>query len=145
MKIPRVHDFDPNAKVLELTSPLDGMPTIEKPKVPVPHTPLLQEQPAVITNEVKRSTPVRDVPLVLPDPPVPDVPLERYVRPVPLKKRLMKQRHPFDIYHDQYETLKRLADEERRQGEAGSMSAMVREALDTFIAAKNRKGKRQHS
>src|SRR6266566_1973339 len=34
MKTPRVHDFDPNAKVPELTSPLDGMPTIEKPQSP---------------------------------------------------------------------------------------------------------------
>ena len=34
MKTPRVHDFDPNAKVPELTSPLDGMPTIEKPQAP---------------------------------------------------------------------------------------------------------------
>jgi hypothetical protein len=53
----------------------------------------------------------------------------------------MKQRHPFDIYHDQYETLKQLADEDRRQGGMGSMSAMVREAIDTFIAAKRRKRK----
>jgi len=36
MKMPRVQDFDPNAKVPELTSPLEGMPTIEKPKAPVP-------------------------------------------------------------------------------------------------------------
>src|SRR6266568_4573035 len=34
MKTPRVHDFEPNAKVPELTSPLDGMPTIEKPQAP---------------------------------------------------------------------------------------------------------------
>jgi chromosome partitioning protein len=47
----------------------------------------------------------------------------------------------FDIYHDQYETLKQLADEDRRQGGVGSMSAMVREAIDTFIATKNRKRK----
>jgi len=52
----------------------------------------------------------------------------------------MKQRHPFDIYQDQYESLKQLADKERRQGGAGSMSAMAREALDTYIA-KRRVGK----
>jgi len=48
----------------------------------------------------------------------------------------MKQRHPFDIYRDQYETLQALALEERKQGGVGSMSAMVREALDRFIASR---------
>ena len=48
----------------------------------------------------------------------------------------MKQRHPFDIYRDQYDTLQELAMEERKQGGIGSMSAMVRQALDTFIATK---------
>jgi hypothetical protein len=82
-----------------------------------------QQKPPQFQPEIPSSTPVRDV------------------RPVPPKKRIMKQRHPFDIYHDQYDTLKQLADEDRRQGGAGSMSAMVREAIDTFIAAKNRKKK----
>ena len=49
----------------------------------------------------------------------------------------MKQRHPFDIYRDQYDTLQELAMEERKQGGIGSMSAMVRQALDTFIATKS--------
>lgn len=48
----------------------------------------------------------------------------------------MKQHHPFDIYQDQYESLQRLALEERMQGGAGSMSAIVREALDKIIAEK---------
>jgi hypothetical protein len=48
----------------------------------------------------------------------------------------MKQRHPFDIYQDQYEALQELALEERKQGGIGSMSAMVREALDRIIAEK---------
>jgi hypothetical protein len=47
----------------------------------------------------------------------------------------MKSRHPFDIYQDQYEALRELSLEERKQGGIGSMSAMVRQALDTFIAA----------
>ena len=45
----------------------------------------------------------------------------------------MKSRHPFDIYHDQYESLKELALQDRMQGGEGSMSATVREALDAFI------------
>src|SRR6266567_684389 len=91
-----------------------------------------------LQQETKSSPPVRDVPPVLP---VPVAPLERDVRPVPPKKRIMKQRHPFDIYHDPYDTLKQFAEEERRQGGIGSMSAMVREAIDKFIATQKRKGK----
>src|SRR5688572_21098081 len=60
------------------------------------------------------------------------VPPVRDVRPVPLvppvpSKRVMKQRWPVDIYQDQYDSLKQLALEERKQGGIGSMSAMVRE------------------
>jgi hypothetical protein len=55
--------------------------------------------------------------------------------PGPPTKRVMKSRHPFDIYQDQYEALRELSLEERKQGGIGSMSAMVRQALDTFIAA----------
>jgi len=45
----------------------------------------------------------------------------------------MKQRHPFDIYADKYDALKQLALEDRMRGGAGSMSAMVREAIDDYI------------
>jgi hypothetical protein len=45
----------------------------------------------------------------------------------------MKSRHPFDIYEDQYHSLLDLSLQERMQGGKGSMSAMVREALDAFI------------
>ena len=58
------------------------------------------------------------------------------VRVVPPTKRTMKQRHPFDIYQDQYEALQELALGERKQGGIGSMSAMVREALDQLIASR---------
>lgn len=69
------------------------------------------------------------------------VPPVRVVPPVPLShppKRTMKQRHPFDIYQDQYDSLKELAAEERKQGGIGSMSAMVREAIDKLIAEKRK-------
>lgn len=50
----------------------------------------------------------------------------------------MKQRHPFDIYEDQLATLRQLAAEERLQGGVGSMSAMVREALDDYFRKRGR-------
>jgi hypothetical protein len=72
--------------------------------------------------------PVPVVPPVLPVPPVPGVP----------PKRVMKERWPVNIYHDQYESLRQLADEDRRQGGMGSMSAMVREAIDKMIAERRK-------
>jgi hypothetical protein len=73
--------------------------------------------------------PVPVVPQVLPVPPVLGVP----------PKRVMKERWPVNIYHDQYESLKQLAAEERKQGGMGSMSAMVREAIDKLIAERKAK------
>lgn len=54
-------------------------------------------------------------------------------------RRKIKTRHPFDIYEDQLEELRKLSMEDRMQGGFGSMSAMVREALDVFIAKKRGK------
>jgi hypothetical protein len=72
---------------------------------------------------------VPGVPPVLPVPPVPGV----------LPKRVMKERWPVNIYHDQYESLQQLALEERKQGGMGSMSAMVREAIDKLITERRQK------
>jgi hypothetical protein len=43
-------------------------------------------------------------------------------------------RMPFEIYRDQHATLKRFSLEEQARGERGSMSQMVREALDMYIS-----------
>jgi hypothetical protein len=51
-------------------------------------------------------------------------------------RRKIKPRWPFDIYVDQIEELRKLSLEERMQDGSGSMSAMVREAIDTYIAKK---------
>ncbi len=116
MKTPRVKDFDPNAKeVPVLKSSLDNMPVIQKPKAPDGEAKTIPVPPVL---------PVRVVPL---EPPSKS------------KKRHMKQRHPFDIYQDQYDSLKELAIEDRKQGGFGSMSAMVREAIDKFISEKRKK------
>jgi len=42
-------------------------------------------------------------------------------------------RIPFEIYKDQHDALKQLSLEEQTRGEKGSMSQMVREALDAYI------------
>ena len=43
-------------------------------------------------------------------------------------------RKSFELFQDQFDTLKRLSLEDQLQGGKGSMSEMVREALDRFIA-----------
>ena len=135
MKIPRVTDFDPDAKVPVLRSSLDNMPSIEKHR-PVNErlfhapTPLPINNPqhhkSTVKTETSQSTSDTSVRDVRPIPPV------RPVLPVP-PKRIMKQRWPVDIYQDQYESLQRLSLEDRMQGGVGSMSAMVRGALDKLI------------
>ena len=55
---------------------------------------------------------------------------------LPPVKRHMK-RHSFEIYFDQYESLVRLAAAERLDGGVGSMSQMVREAIDRLIAERS--------
>jgi|GEM_PF-2647815 len=140
MKTPRVHDFDPDAQVPELGSPMDNFPSIQKPKQPtdIDKTPLGTKIGNPKQPPVTPVLPVRAGRVVSP------VPLERPVRPVlpvPPAKRTMRQRHPFDIYQDQYESLRDLAAEDRKQGGMGSMSAMAREALDNYIKSKRKVGK----
>jgi hypothetical protein len=48
-------------------------------------------------------------------------------------------RESFDIYEDQMATLRDISWQEKREGKLGSMSAMVREALDTYLAKRTAK------
>jgi hypothetical protein len=107
MKQPRTSDFDPNAHGHELKSPMEDFPAIEHPK------------------QVQRAN--------QPDPGLPGRP-GRDILPIPTSKRKIKPRHAFDIYEDQVEELQKLSLEDRMRGGTGSMSAMVREALDDYIA-----------
>ena len=75
------------------------------------------------TDEIPVPTPVQDVQTVR---------NVQGVRPVPPNRNRI--RHAFDIYFDQLEQLKKLKTEHMlAYGEDRSMSAMVREALDTFL------------
>ena len=51
----------------------------------------------------------------------------------------MRHRHAFDIFQDQYEALLELGLRDRINGGAGSMSAMVREAIDAYLAARKKR------
>ena len=52
----------------------------------------------------------------------------------PLDRRAIA-RKSFEVFQDQFDTIKRLALEDQLRGGKGNMSEMVREALDRFIAA----------
>ena len=60
--------------------------------------------------------------------------LEHWGLPTTTGKRWSKSRHAFDIYEDQVDELQKLSLEDRLRGGAGSMSAMVRESIDDYIA-----------
>lgn len=52
-------------------------------------------------------------------------------------KRRQMIRHSFEIYIDQLEALRERADGQRERGEFGSMSKMVRDALDDLLTGKD--------
>ena len=112
MKTPRVHDFDPNAKLPELGSPMDNLPAIQKPEAKAKNP--LEGQPASLPVTPSVRPPVR-------------TPVRRFIT-----------RYAFEFYQDQLDWLRSTSLEEKARGEQGSMSKMVREALDSYIAKKKR-------
>ena len=109
---------------------MDNLPAIQKPSLSNGKKPLGEPAAKEITSVTTLPVPPYG------SSPVPDTVPHPVPRTVPLKRRKMKQRHPFDIYEDQYETLKKIADEEREQGLPGSMSAMVRKGIDMYLEAR---------
>ena len=116
MKTPRVKDFDPNASVPTLKSPLEGMPTIDKPRRPSPQESSIPE-PESPENQDSQSIPER----------------ANARTPVrPSGKRIIT-RNSFEIYEDQMESLRKLSFQEKMEGKLGSMSQMMREAIDDYL------------
>jgi hypothetical protein len=122
MRRPRIEDYDTNAKVPELASPIDGMPVIGKPPqkikdaspTPLPEKSVIQEEQTnrSISERANARTPVR-----------------------PNGKRIIT-RNAFEIYEDQMDRLRKLSLEEKMNGRLGSMSAMVRDAIDSYLQKK---------
>ncbi len=86
----------------------------------------------------QRSGPEKTVVRVAP--PVVPVPVPPYGvprTPVP-PRRAIRQRQPFDVFEDQYRELKQIAESERSQGLPGSMSRMVREAIDEYLTRRKK-------
>lgn len=67
-------------------------------------------------------------------------PVDSFARiPVrPNGKRIIT-RNSFEIYEDQMDALRRLAFEDKMAGKGGSQSAMVREAIDTYLEKRKKK------
>jgi hypothetical protein len=110
MKKPNLEDFDINAKPRALGSPLDGMPSIQKPlsAQQVPPSPQEREE--------------QEVP-------------ERANAPTVVRangKRIIT-RNSFEIFEDQMDSLRERSFQEKRRGTLGSMSAMVRDAIDEYL------------
>jgi hypothetical protein len=61
------------------------------------------------------------------------VPVPPPVPLIPKVKRVIKQRQPFDIYEDQYQRLKKIADDEKDFENGRGMSQMVRIAIDNYL------------
>ena len=69
-------------------------------------------------------------------PPVPTSGSPSVRTPVRIKRTIT--RYAFEFFQDQIERLKQYSLDEQMQGEKGSMSQMVREALDAYIAKRTR-------
>jgi hypothetical protein len=52
---------------------------------------------------------------------------------IPKVRRPIKQRQPFDIFQDQYDSLKSIADAEKGFENGRSMNKMVRDAIDNYL------------
>jgi hypothetical protein len=114
MKQPRTSDFDPTAMEHDLKSSMEDFPGIEQPKQLPAADRLLESAPPGLPGLPGR--PGREEPPTTP------------------KRRKIKPRHGFDVYEDQVEELRQLALEDRMRGGTGSMSAMLREAIDDYLA-----------
>ena len=109
---------------------------------------------AAITNELAESAyfrrPQREQPEVDPPTPLPEKPIvqekqsdqdisERVNARTPVRpngKRIIT-RNSFEIYEDQMDSLRKLSLQEKMDGKIGSMSQMVREAIDAYLKEKS--------
>src|SRR5262245_17196670 len=105
MKTPRVSDFDPDAKVPTLKSPLEGMPTIGKPPKPTPQDS--PTAPIVALEERIEKQQITDRATARPG----DEPANR--PPDRVTNRRLLVRRGFEWYEDQLTALKRLSLQEQ--------------------------------
>jgi hypothetical protein len=87
--------------------------------------------------EVDKSTPLPKKPIVQENQPNNDMP-ERVNARTPVRqsgKRIIT-RNSFEIYEDQMDSLRKISFHEKMEGKLGSMSQMVRDAIDNYLKEK---------
>lgn len=129
MKTPRVHDFDPNAKVPELASPLDNLPSIKPPEKKQIHPFIYQE-----LKQSSHSSELRGQSVFYKPQEKTELPNGR--TPERANVRRTRRRASYELFTDQIEAIQRLALEDKLQGGTGNQSEMVREALDDYLKHK---------
>jgi hypothetical protein len=140
MKKPRVDRFDPKyIKPEEID--LSGVPAIAKHLAPKPkmRAPLIVD---ALDKEPETVTFVENKPYARPPVSTDGTPPARsVVNPsvrTPFRRTIT--RYAFEFFQDQIESLRNFSLQEKTQGEKGSMSEMVREAIDAYVAKRNRTG-----
>ena len=100
----------------------------DAPKTPFPQTAPIRKVNPVVSQPVVTPAPVTTVK----KPSIPAIPVA-----APTGRRYI--RRTFDFYEDRISYLTKASLEERLAGGEGSMNAMVRKALDTFIEKHRKK------
>ena len=87
--------------------------------------------------------PLREIPKPAPEPTPVKMPTVEPKPHIPVRANAPTQQRPngkriitrnsFETYEDQMESLRKLSYQEKMDGKLGSMSAMVREAIDNYI------------
>jgi len=123
MRKPRLNDFEINDEARKLSSPMDDMPAIERPPAPAT-APEVQTGPQASLPPAPRGDRSDGTTAVPP-------PVRPYTR---TPARRVITRYAFEFFQDQIERLRHRSLEQKLQGEDGSMSEMVRDALDMYLA-----------
>ena len=89
-------------------------------------------------SERDKSTPLPEKPITQKEQSLQDIPERVNARsPVrPNGKRIIT-RNSFEIYEDQMDSLRKISLQEKMEGKIGSMSQMVREAIDAYLKEKS--------
>jgi hypothetical protein len=114
--------FNVNAIVSERRNELDSSPLFQTPPPPVP---VRDEASAKLPQKKQKDTHVQ-----LPSP----LPASQMSQAVPSPVKRAFVRRTFDFYEEQIAFLKQVSLREQFEGKEGSMNAMVREAIDEWIA-----------
>jgi hypothetical protein len=114
--------FNVNNIVSERRNELDSSPLFQTPPPPAP----VRDEASSKLPQKKQKDTHAQLPSPLPESQVPQS------APSPVKRAFV--RRTFDFYEEQIAFLKQVSLREQLEGKEGSMNAMVREAIDEWIA-----------